>query len=454
MLALTVEESIRRALLTDPDIQVKALSAVLSQATRITAEGAYDFTLSGSLNRYKSRNAAFSTSPFSGFGKTGLVTSASDGATYLVQLAQPFVTGTIVKLKYTDARSRVDNSFALNPSYTPTYTFEITQPILRGFDRAANTADIERARHSELAARFGFEKSASDLVLSVINAYWEYVFALGDLKAKQEAVRTAADQVNISEELKKFGRAKELDVDVAKAGLARTREAVIVARTALGNRRDDLLALIMPTDQADAWDVDLVALEVPGDPAQITFPKVGATTEAALSRRAEMKQYEANLEAGLLSILKAENGLLPQLDLTGSYGIEGLGKDPDLAYEALGDGDFYTFALGLSLSFPVQNRVGFGGIGTAFAQQDQLILQKKSQARTIVKDVRTSVRSLKGASERIGATEVSVAASKKSLAAETSLFSPHPQHVRWRPAMPPDGYRHSRKPTPRCRSRA
>jgi outer membrane protein TolC len=92
------------------------------------------------------------------------------------------------------------------------------------------------------------------------------------------------------------------------------------------------------------------------DPGTIDFRSLDPShlKEAALSLRPEYLAVKKKLEQADIKILYAKNQLWPQLDLTASYGWNGLDSTVGDAWSQLSDGHYETWSAGIELSIPLQ----------------------------------------------------------------------------------------------------
>src|SRR5262249_60865516 len=98
--------------------------------------------------------------------------------------------GGTAKLEALVIPSRTRGEFLpLNPQTSSSLQFSYTQPILQGAGIPANLAPIVIARLNTERSYFQFKDSMQQSVRSVIQGYWNLVFARTDLWARQQQVK-------------------------------------------------------------------------------------------------------------------------------------------------------------------------------------------------------------------------------------------------------------------------
>ena len=418
VLALTVKEAILRALHNNPDLEIQRIGIAIASVGIDAARGEFDplLFLNGS---WSGNRDPFYSAPIPGTEITigglppGLQTSQASVKAAEAGVRTKLITGTQVEAKYATERRTSESIFALSPQYAPVATVSLTQPLLRGSGIDVNRAYITIAERSHQASREAFREQVIATALNVEVAYWDYVFALENLKVAEQALATAEDLLAKNRTEFAFGRVAAIEVLVAETGVATRKEAVITARNEIENARDRLMRLISPSRSSNEWDIDLVALDAPRVvDSPVDFQRSYRT---ALERRPDYRQLLLALEADAVREEQARNGRLPRLDLVGSYSQLGLGNSCDNSFDALTGGRFYDWSFGFVFEFPI-----FDTTPLATLEQARLALKQdrkklESLEMQIALEVRTSARNVSAARERITATEVAVRLAEQQL---------------------------------------
>lgn len=235
---LTLDDAIRTALKNSEVIRVLTGSTAVSTGQTIydpaiahtAIDGAiaqFDPVLSAN-NSYVRSSAASPTPGGVGFDRFTGNTNVFD-----VGVQQQNLTGGTGSLTFNDTWSRTGQRGILNPQNQPGVTASYTQPFLSGAGVCANRVPIVLARIQTEQSYFQFKDSYQNLVQSVINGYWNLVFARTDLWARERQVEQALFLFERAEARKRAGFGDAGQIAQRKVALANFRVSLITARASL-----------------------------------------------------------------------------------------------------------------------------------------------------------------------------------------------------------------------------
>ena len=417
---LTLPEAIGLALQNNPDYLVALLQARSAAEGVPEAVAAFLPALTFEAAYTEGRPPFFSANPFSGF-PIGLQTASFDNFSVTGGITNRFLTGTTVNFRWQESRQKTENQFSLNPSYSPSLTVELVQPLLRGFGIEVNATPIYLAENASLQQDAVLAQTLSNGVLAVEQAYWNLVRAESELRSQESSLSSALKFLDDQRRRREVGAAADLDVIIAQAGVAQRREGLIVAENAVEARRDELLRLVRPSGEPHKWNVFIVPLDLPW-----ILPEPPMDVESSLAKARERRPdfYQAHLqvEAARRTLLLRENESLPQLDGFATFNQEGLGGQHHNSWSALGSGRFYTWTVGVRVNLPL-----FLHAERARARRAELDLQAAEAAlrgaeANLVLDVRRSIRDVHTAKARIEAARANrILAARRLRATRTQV---------------------------------
>src|SRR5262249_49753367 len=115
---------------------------------------------------------------------------------YSPTFQQQLSTGGNYSVNFNNNRETTTNSFtSLNPAYNSNLNFNFAQPLLRNFKFDRNRRQILIAKRRLDLSDSQFKQRVIEIISSVQSAYWDLVFALRDVKVKQESVGLATEQL-------------------------------------------------------------------------------------------------------------------------------------------------------------------------------------------------------------------------------------------------------------------
>lgn len=274
---------------------------------------------------------------------------------------------------------------------------EITQPLLKG---AGNTISAG-IRVAEKDATLSFQtlrQKRMETALKALYACWDLYAAQEKLAIRQASVKIAKTILDDNRERFKLGKMAETEILEAEAGLAKRKSHESRARQDVISALNQVKTYISLTDTNAALTIDF-SDHVNAEPMK---PGFEASMNDALSHRPEYLAAKQKIEREDILVTYAKNQLWPQLDLTGSYGINGLGDSFDDSWADQTDEDYHTWKVGASLTIPLM-----GGMKTRSAlsiarhHKRQAILALKSVEVDTANRVDTAVKDVYNALEQV-----------------------------------------------------
>lgn len=239
--------------------------------------------------------------------------------------------------------------FALNPQDRYSAELSYTQPLLRGAGVLANRVPIVLARIDTERSFFQLRDSLQELVRSVIDAYWQVVFARTDVWAREIQVQQADFAFQRAEANLRVGLGNLTDVAQARAALAQFRASLIASRANLLAREAALAGMLgLPPTLPNA-----LLPTTPPTSDRVPF-EWNAVTEIAEIRRPDLIELKLILEADQQQLILARNNQRPNLDLVGLYRWNGLdGTTPEGTTITTQGGQATDWTVGVNFSVPL-----------------------------------------------------------------------------------------------------
>jgi outer membrane protein TolC len=410
VLSLTLRDCIERALTHNLDIRIERINPGIAQWGVVREQGAFDPTLTGRAN-YED-----ATTPL------GPERAASLGLNALDEQQLQASAGLTGKLPFglqydlTAFDSRASGTLATNFVYTGAAAITLTQPLLKNFGFGSNTAQIRAARQNRAMADEQFAAQVMDTITAVHRAYYELVFALEDHKAKLEDLNRAKALLDQNRKRVQVGVLSPLDVTQAEAGVAEREEAVIVAERVIHDNESALRQLIAP-DALELRGTSLVPVDYPV--VEMIETDAARSIATALEQRPDFRQAKHELERRNILVAYNRNQLWPQIDLQGSYGLNGRsGTGFGDFVDDTASGDSPVWSLGVIVTLPLGNREARANFRAAKLEAEQALLSLKRLEQQIVIEVDNAVRLVESNLKRVEATRVASRLAEESLKAE------------------------------------
>jgi outer membrane protein TolC len=266
--------------------------------------------------------------------------------------------GTRLKLGYTlrDLKNSLQPVTGVtNSEYQTFFGVSVTQPLLKSFGLAASMASV---RLAGISNKINFQEYRRDLMAVVSAAeatYWNLYLAQEQVRFFEESVTTAETILRDNRARLQAGKGSELEVLEAQAGAGLRKAKLAEARQKdleAGNRLISLYAQEAPADGSVVRTVDVPAVPGPTAEYQVLRQALFAANPDYLIAQEKLQQDRVRLGF-------AQNQRLPQLDLKGSYGLNGLGSSPGSSWSDVEHQSEPSWYVGAELRVPLG-----GGIKT------------------------------------------------------------------------------------------
>jgi outer membrane protein TolC len=347
--------------------------------------------------------------------------------------------GTTYALGWTNRRlDQTRTQFTtINPTYSSGFSASFTQPLLRNFGLAVNERFVVQARLSRDSSAFDFVRAVQSAIQLSENAYWDLVYAVENLRAKQEALDRAKDLNRITKIKIDVGALAPIDIVQTEVTVAQREQDIITAEGLIGDAQDRLRRLLNVQSQPD-WSRPIVPTDRPtreslreGFQADV---EVGF--KRALETRPEVKQALLTIESKKVTRAYTKNQLKPRLDLSGSYGFNGLGaqalvQNPDGTLTQLNYGDalqdivhrtYPAWTLGVTFIVPIGNNVARGNDAIANADLELARTNFAITKANLQVEVRAAARAIDIGYRSVAAATKARDLAERNLDAEKKKF--------------------------------
>ncbi|MBL8762332.1 MAG: TolC family protein [Phycisphaerae bacterium] len=333
----------------------------------------------------------------------------------------PLRTGETVEVSLPVSRTETNNSFStLNPSYTSDLQFSLSQPLLRGAGRRANTYSIKIASLNAQAAEASTKLEAIRQLAAVDRAYWRLFRVRRELEVAQQQYELAVAQLERAQRRVNAGGAPEIEVVRAQAGVADRLEAIIVAASSALTQQRELKRIINRADLPVDADTQLVTA-TPPDPAEFVFD-APTLIDSALRDRMEMLDLELRLAADALTVDFNRSQALPLVTMDYTYRVNGLGGTANKSFRTLRDNRFEDWSVGLTAQVPIGNEEARSRIRQSILQRLQRLSTKDAREQSIRREVLDAIDTINSGWQRVLASRQSVILNTRAFQAEQRQF--------------------------------
>jgi outer membrane protein len=400
-LHLTLNQFLTLVLANNTQIRLLRLNAFTAQDAVLAAESPLDPQLVASFNSNRTVQPQTSQT-------AGASTLSQLGQNTSLSYSQALPTGQQLQLDFGSNRFSSNSAFAtFNPSIGADVSFSFTQPLLRNRAGLQNFTNLLVARTQLVATGDTTAGQIADQLVSAADQYWATVQARDQIEVEQQALSLARKSYQRDQKALKLGALAPGDIFTSQAQVAQDETALLQAQYNYRQQLDLLRRLIGADLDRAAERATIVLDDDPSaaPPAAPLLTPAQAVAEA-LRRRPEMDALHRQSLADRFSINAARDNLRPQLNLTGSYGSNGLAGDEvpivsPLGTQIGGSASGFGSALGqvfgfgsptygftLSLNLPLRNSAGQAALANALVAQTAAAYQQRNERQQITQEVR------------------------------------------------------------------
>lgn len=440
VLALSLNDTIRRALQNNNDIEVARDDVRVAEQRLRALYGFYDpvFSITPTIDQRISPV----TSIFAGGGTTGTVSNTTLNVS--PTLSKSFEKGGgNYQLQFNNSRTSTDaTNSTLNPFYSSNLTLLYTQPLLRNRSIDQNRRSIRVQKKVLAQTDSDFRQRTISIIAQAQAAYWNLVFALRNQQNQLDSLNLARQNLrNIEAEIAAGAKAP-LDRAQVQTDIASRESALFSAVQSVSIAENSLKQLMLKDPTASEWTAQIT----PTDSPVLDFSPVDlrGALEEAHKNRPELIRLNFQKEINTIDLQYFRNQTKPQIDLTGALITTGLAGTPILPpcppvpttacvqqkyIGAYGQdiANMFKFStreinVGVSISLPLRNRTAKANLAAAEIQKQQLEASYRSQDQSVEMDVRNAAQAVDTAQKRIVASRVARESAEQQLAGEQKLY--------------------------------
>ena len=372
----------------------------------------------------------------------GALDITSQGVNFTGSLAQtlPFL-GTNYNVQYNGNRNtQLGGNPLFNPSLGSRLSFNVTQPLWRGFMTDPARANYTISQRQRVNADVELQQQITVLEARVRNAYLDLISAIQGLRVAQQNLEIVQTSLSQARQRVEVGAAAPIELISAEADVARNQERVIVAQAQISTSEDILRTLVLDPDRQDYWQVHIVPTDsIQADPRQIDLQ---AAIGTALTDRLDLAVLKRNLEIEDIQIRVSRDSTRPSVNASLNYQSIGSGGTR-LVYDdgfppvltdqitrgfgsVLGDafGNAYpNWTVGVNVAYPIGRSFQEATYARAEVARRQSTLELRQLELSIVQQVRDAARQVENTYQRVLVTRVALRASEQQLDAEQRRFA-------------------------------
>ena len=323
----------------------------------------------------------------------------SNSTDYSAKVSKLLASGAQVELKLTTSdfmtsAIQIADPDVYEPNYRRTYYgLSVTQPLMRDAGVDVNRASVKWAELDSDAAGSDQLDTSSAVVAQGLLLFYDLQLAHQQERIEQEKVTMAKRLLKLAKDAGQAGRASRSETWDVENSLSRFEVSALQASQNRIEQTNRLKSMLMA-------DTDL-SLNISADllpNSKTNMMSRDELVQSALNSRADFKRQQLTLKRVLSQREYADNQRMPRLDLTASYGQNGLAHN---WHDAISSGDTPAWSLGLQFSVPLGiNREGNAAYDQAQARVDEAQMVLNALQVSIENDIDSSIRLIENVGQR------------------------------------------------------
>ncbi len=338
-----------------------------------------------------------------------------------IGIEDKLITGGSLSLNFDNARNESNYAWqTINPYYESIVSLKLVQPLLKDFGISVNEAQIDIAVNNHRISISELQQEMISVLSQSQKLYWDLVFNMENLRVKELLLAQSEDLLLRNKAKAEAGILTEVDVLEARSQVAARQEEVVIAQDGLKDAEDELKRITNLMADPLGQALTIIPTERPILRAQAVDMRQAIVL--ALANRPEYVRAKTEFENSRINLKLAKNKVLPKLDMNGSIGFSGLGKDYNTNWDKLSTADYEIWGVGASLTIPLGNRWARNNRIQRRLEQEQATLRLKEIEQDIILEVRQALRQLRTDLKRVDSTRIAQELEQEKLKIEEQKY--------------------------------
>ena len=240
------------------------------------------------------------------------------------------------------------DSKATNPSYNGSYGLQGNLTLYNG---GANINTLRQSRLSLQAQQLENEKTANDIEIRLIQAYYQVLYAHESVLTNEEIVKVSEKELERTQARQEVGKSSKVDVAQMESQLQQNRYQLTQAKV---QEAENLLSLkqILQLPADSEFEVEIAQFS--DDDVLSLIPTVAESEQMAIANLPDMKAADLRVKSSEMQVKIARGSYLPTVSLNAGVNT----SNGNIYQGSFGKqlSDHINSSVGLSLQVPIYDR--------------------------------------------------------------------------------------------------
>ena len=417
--AMSLQDCISEAMQHNLDMQIERFNPQISLYDLRADYGGYDptFNFSGQHD-YNNSGAVFENGQHVAGSQFNADTFSSSFTGTLPWGTVYDLGGNVSSTKGENTASNIFLPFQNSSGQVGALT--LTQPLLKNFWIDDTRLNLRVAKNRLQFSEQGVRQQVITSVTAVENAYYELIFGQENVQVQQEALLLAQTQLDQDEQRVQIGTLAQLDVQQDQSQVATSKANLIAAENTLSIDENTLKNLL--TDDYTKWHDTLIQPTVTLT-APLQLFDLQDSWNRGMTERPDLLQSRLNVEQQGIQLKFSYNQLYPALDLIGSYGYNGSGRDFGDTFNQFNAANAPFWSYGAQISMPLSNVGARNTYKAGKVTLQQVLLQLKQLEQNVMVQIDNAVKQAQSSYQSVQATLQARVYAEAALDAEQKKYN-------------------------------
>ena len=424
---LSIEDAVARARERNIDIGVARITPRLTDFSIAALDANYRFNLTANTNQQRQTRLPQNTTQ-------GIIAATpTDTTGWTSGIARQMRKGGgnwSLSFQNTRQNSPASNNIR-NPTFSSNLAGNLVQPLMRGFRIDQTRASLQTSRITQQNDEIGVQSTMATTIANTRNAYWDLVVAIQAVEAAQNSLDISNKLVTDNQARVEIGTLAPIDITSAQAEAANRRLTLVQAQATVRTAELALKRLIVSGTDDPLWTSSINPTDRPSSaPEPIN---IDAAVTRALKERTDIQQTMNNLRISDVTLRLQEDQTRPQLNLTASYGLSGLGGPQFVGGQQVPSGYFDALRnitgfdapqwnLRLDFAYPIGHSAQEATVQRSRLSLDQARANLKALQLQIATDVTNAAQTVQSSLEAVQQSRTARELAQQRLSAAQSKF--------------------------------
>ncbi|MGD2278687.1 MAG: TolC family protein [Candidatus Omnitrophota bacterium] len=367
----SLEECVRFAVYNSFEVQMAKLDLLIAETDIMPAVAVFDTFLTGNIGYTEDKRQELSV-----FAPDNDQTNV-----YSVGASKKLPTGTELNATWSDTRTWSDTIFVTkNPAHNAELKLEARQPVGKNLFGYVDRGNVTITELAIMNADLETKDRIEALMADVERAYLNLVFAKKNQYIFERILQKATDLYENDKRSFDIGLLERVDLYNSEANVTRREAELLIAENNYKQAEENLKLIMNMGDNTHLISEE----DLKTEPLE---KDLSSCLKEAFENRRDYRISKRDVKIKGLDVKLKENMKWPEIDLVGTWAMNGLERKFGKAFGKTTVNDNSYYYAGVEVTIPVENNQARGEHKKAKFEKERALTRLKEVERTIITEV-------------------------------------------------------------------